>query len=347
MSSYTTELRYICEVAAGYDESQGGSSIADIISNARESIFDFNYPIFDDEYKEVLETKIIKHYYTREISEETVGLWKLRLDDKMNMIMPYYNKLYRSELLEFNPFYDVDLTRDRKIESDGQHSVSEVGKRDRNEDREVSRNRSAESANSEISKIENKGEDSSSNSASSTEKNTEQNSVNRDTSGSESNTAGRWDLYSDTPQGGVNGLIGNGGSNIGDNYYLTNVRKIDDNSQKINSGESSESGESTGEKFSNGVGNSFSESKTESSGNVQNIGSASENIEENSSIDENENTSRNEIKNMSNLEDYIEHVKGKQGSASYSKMLEEFRQTFLNIDAMIIQELSPLFFGLW
>ena len=28
--------------------------------------------------------------------------------------MPYYNQLYKSELLEFNPFYDVDLTRNRE-----------------------------------------------------------------------------------------------------------------------------------------------------------------------------------------------------------------------------------------
>ena len=30
-----------------------------------------------------------------------------------------------------------------------------------------------------------------------------------------------------------------------------------------------------------------------------------------------------------------------------SELLEEFRRTFLNIDAMVIEELSDLFFGLW
>ena len=32
---------------------------------------------------------------------------------------------------------------------------------------------------------------------------------------------------------------------------------------------------------------------------------------------------------------------------SYAKMLKEFRETFLNIDMMVIESLSDLFFGLW
>ena len=46
-------------------------------------------------------------------------------------------------------------------------------------------------------------------------------------------------------------------------------------------------------------------------------------------------------------DDYINNVKGKSGSVSYSTMLKEFRETFMNIDMQIIEELSPLFFGLW
>lgn len=114
MSKYTTEVRYICETLSGLDESSGYNDVADIIENARPSIFSFTYPIFDEAYKETLETKILKHYYTREIGLETYGLWKLKLDTKLNEIMPYYNKLYDSELLEFNPLYTKDYTRTTK-----------------------------------------------------------------------------------------------------------------------------------------------------------------------------------------------------------------------------------------
>ena len=58
-------------------------------------------------------------------------------------------------------------------------------------------------------------------------------------------------------------------------------------------------------------------------------------------------TSENGATQLTSTEDYTEHVSGKQGAISYSKMLEEFRQTFLNIDRMILDELNDLFFGLW
>ena len=113
MSKYTTEVRFICEVNSGLNESVGYSKIEDVITGAMPKIFDFDFPIFDESYRSVLERKILKHFYTREICEETVGLWKLRLNTRLNEIMPYYNKLYKSELLNFNPLYTDNLKRER------------------------------------------------------------------------------------------------------------------------------------------------------------------------------------------------------------------------------------------
>ena len=110
LSKYTTEVRYICEYYVGLEESAGLLSVNDIIDKAMSSVFDFSYPIFNENYRAELQRKILKHFYTREIGEETVGLWKLRLDTKLNEIMPYYNKLYESELIEFDPLYDTNIT---------------------------------------------------------------------------------------------------------------------------------------------------------------------------------------------------------------------------------------------
>ena len=110
MSKYTTEIRFICESKAGLSESVGFNQIDDVISNSWNKIFD-NFPIFDESYRSVLCSKILKHYYTREISAETVGLWQLWLNTRMGEIMPYYNKLYESALLEFDPFKDVNYSR--------------------------------------------------------------------------------------------------------------------------------------------------------------------------------------------------------------------------------------------
>ena len=111
MSKYTTEVRFICESVSGLNESVDGARVEDIINSAIPKIFDFEFPIFDPEYKDVLCRKILRHFYTREIGQETYGLWKLKLKTKLDEIMPYYNQLYKSELLEFNPLYDTNYTR--------------------------------------------------------------------------------------------------------------------------------------------------------------------------------------------------------------------------------------------
>ena len=110
MSKYTTEVRYICEVNADLDESKGFNDVDEIITAAAPKIFNFEFPIYDEAYRLPFEKMILRHFYTREIGLETVGLWKLKLWDKLNLIMPYYNKMYESALLEFNPLYDVDIT---------------------------------------------------------------------------------------------------------------------------------------------------------------------------------------------------------------------------------------------
>lgn len=111
MSKYTTELRFVCENYAGLNASTDRSGVENVISSALPKLFDFDFPIFDESYRETLEKKIIRHYYTRELGYETVGLWKLKLQTKLQEIMPYYNKLYESELLSMNPLYTTDLYR--------------------------------------------------------------------------------------------------------------------------------------------------------------------------------------------------------------------------------------------
>lgn len=110
MSKYTTEVRYICEVNSGLTE----GNVSQYIANSWQKIFDFDFPIWDEDYRSVLCTKILKHYYTREIGLETVGLWKLKLETKLNEIMPYYNELYESTTFKYNPLYDADYYKTTK-----------------------------------------------------------------------------------------------------------------------------------------------------------------------------------------------------------------------------------------
>ena len=139
MSKYTTEVRYICETHGV------GKNVDEIISSSAPKIFDFNFPIFDESYRSVLCCKILKHYYTREIAHETVGLWKLRLNTVLNEVMPYYNQLYKSELLQFNPLYDVDYKREGNRKSDVNKKVETTSST--NSEREIATEQTNNSLN--------------------------------------------------------------------------------------------------------------------------------------------------------------------------------------------------------
>ena len=52
-------------------------------------------------------------------------------------------------------------------------------------------------------------------------------------------------------------------------------------------------------------------------------------------------------KNLDSTENYLESIKGKDGSKSYPELLTELRNSFLNIDLMILNELNELFFMIY
>lgn len=68
------------------------------------------YPLFNEAYRPILNGKIIDQYFHREIGVETIDEWRMVMRRKMDQIMPYYNKIYESELIEFNPLITMDIT---------------------------------------------------------------------------------------------------------------------------------------------------------------------------------------------------------------------------------------------
>ena len=318
MSKYTTEVRYICEVYADLDHSVGYNSIDTVITTALPKIFDFDFPIFDENYRSVLEKKILKHYYTREISEETFGLWKLRLDTKLNEIMPYYNKLYNSELLEFNPLYTVNLTRDKNTDFDSTRN----GKENITDHTTTSNRKDYEEAR------ENENDGTLSGTVANTTGSSIQSSTQSGTSSQATNSDTKYELYSDTPQGALTG--------VDTETYLTNAKKSTDNG--TSSGSTTGTGSET--TTSSGTENGTQSNTTHAEGNE----SVSGNEVANGSVAYTRNRGDSDVVNST--EDYLEHVVGYEGTTG-SKMLKDYRETFLNIDMMVINELEPLFFQLW
>ncbi|UMO75960.1 lower collar protein [Bacillus phage vB_BsuP-Goe23] len=100
MSSYTMQLRTYIEM---WSQAETGLSTAEKIEKGRPKLFDFNYPIFDESYRTIFETHFIRNFYMREIGFETEGLFKFHLETWLMINMPYFNKLFESELIKYDP----------------------------------------------------------------------------------------------------------------------------------------------------------------------------------------------------------------------------------------------------
>ena len=115
MSRYTTMLRYPVEQKLG----ELGLSLDE--SNWPK-VYGFiglgDYPIYDEAHRQVLNDKILRRYWFREIGFETFGQFRWHLRETMHSIMPYYNQLYESEGLVTDPMlsrsmdYSEKWTRD-------------------------------------------------------------------------------------------------------------------------------------------------------------------------------------------------------------------------------------------
>ena len=241
MAEYTTEVRSICEFYAGLKESVGQNQVIQIIERSRDKIFNFPYPMFDENYKSVLESKILSHYYTREISEETVGLWQLRLYAKMNEIMPKYNKLYELEAKKINPLATIW----KETQGNKKGNKEETDNRDIFSTGANSRNYSE---NDELSGSETKGSNKSTNTIiGETDTTTGENKTTYDNLKEKTDNL---DKYHDTPQSQAD---------IMDEGYLTNVRDVENT--KVTTGGFTETPNETTTKNAN---NTETENGTES-----------------------------------------------------------------------------------
>lgn len=101
MSKYTMTIKDIVDNYSLLSESK---KIDDKLNYARQYIFDFDYPVIDEATKKRIEIAILKHYYLREIAFETIGIFKIKLNDRLNLIMSRYNALYQKQDLSLSPY---------------------------------------------------------------------------------------------------------------------------------------------------------------------------------------------------------------------------------------------------
>ena len=302
MSKYTTEVRYICEHYAGLDESATWVDVDDILERSYDKIFDVeDIPIFDTTYRAGLFKKILLHYYTREIGYETVGLWKMKLNQKMREIMPYYNQLYESTLLTYDPLKNVQNTHEH-------HGDFNEDGNDHYTDRDTGTQRIAGSDTTMLRHKEN------------TNAGTTENSMLTDGQ----HAGDQWTTFSDTPQGALTGVenedyLTNATHNKGTTPYVdTKTEQTSDGTLEYNKGNK------------NDKANYADTTDTDKT--------------------RHDDLTHEHTKDKDHREgkdNYTNTEMGKIGTETYQEMVMKYRETFLNIDMMIIKDLGDLFMKVW
>jgi hypothetical protein len=257
MSDYTAELRDYIEQ---YQNSIVPLNTSDLIEAGRPNLFDFNYPIYDPVYKSVFETHFIRKFYLREIGFETFGLFKFQLETWLLVNMPYFNKLFESELLAFDPLKNSEINSTYTKKND-------------------------QAQNDQSNSTNNRTSSGSTNGSSDTALNDDDferilESTNPDT---------RLALTASNGQGVIE--------------YASSIKEQNVNNSKTeNSNASSTSNETDDSTLSNTL-----------------------------------------TSTVNNIEDYIQYRAGKIGVQTYSKMLTEYRDVLLRIEATIFNEMNELF----
>ena len=260
------------------------------------------------------------HFYTREIGFETMGQFILKLYDKLSSILPYYNKLFESAKLEFNPLDDVDYTvmENNKNESTG----------NKHSDSDTMNNRNINGNMDKDIDIRHKicGDE---------RDTTTYNNVLLEKDGQITTQYSHRDKYSDTPQNELPD------SSVEDGSYLTNYRYIHDETVSAYNGQPGSGHTGTTEKKSG------SETRVKDFVNRYNWDDGNEVTTTNDTITDVGSKESDETTNNTSLDDKMKSVSGKYGNKSYAELLQKYRETIINIKLMMFNECEPLFMGVW
>lgn len=307
MSKYTTELRFIVE--SGFP------------------LFTFEYPFYDEAKKEEFQSRFIKHFFFHEIGQETAEQFKHYLEIKFNEVLPYYNEMFRTAQIQYDPLLTIEFTEEYTRSTEGRSSAFGTGTQTTTENEDVSREALTEgemSANGteETSDVTNKDATTSTARTSKTEDNT-------------TGTDGTNKAFSDTPQGRVffDEVRGDYVSTLEHTTENTTRKVVHDGTETDNvtaaetnkvdhSGETSQEGTSKTES---------SETSTRS-----NRGNAT--------------TENTQTGNTSGTETYKKHSSGDMGVRPASYLLDEhlkYQRKIKTIELQFFEECNDLFMEIW
>lgn len=312
MGSYTMELRNYIEMWSQYET----LSIREQIEKGRTKLFDFDYPLFDPDYKKQFETNFIRKFYMREIGFETEGLFKFQLETWLLINMPYYNKLFESELLQYDPLtnHKFEITK----------NLTKV--LDKTDLRNTTSNRTDDVTNNTEENVTSSTDGTSNQTTNNTS--TTDGTESKDKTNTQTSDNFDRQLESTTPDSRL-ALTANDGEGViqyaskinenNENNKLTTV----DNADGTNHSETVDEGSALNTTNVDTTGNSITDSTT----NI--VGSENRNDKLDSDATE--------------TEEYAENRAGKMGDKSYPTLVKEYREALLRIEKQIFEEMQELF----
>lgn len=338
MARYTTQVRTICETVAGLSDSVGYTDVETVLNDSWDKIFTA-FPIYNEAHRADLCKKILRHYYMDEIAFETYGLWQLAINTKLVEIMPQYNSLYKASAEIINPLYNKSLSRQYDGTSKGTNkdtrtdnltdtataTTTATGTDMRTD------NLTDTNGGSVVTKSDSKRTDALKAVTDNTSKST--------TTSSASNNSSNDSFTSDTPQGSL--------SDVKAGKYMTNASI----------------GTSTGSTSGNDKNDTTAKNTVNNTGTVSNTGTDTvtdshtltktgtvKNDSTNSTTSDSTLSKTGTVVNDgidSRTDAHTETVTGYEGSATYAELLKKYSDAIINIDMMIINDLSTMFMQIW
>jgi len=330
------------------------------IEEGRQHLFDFEYPFFDEDYRNVFETNFIRNFYMREIGFETEGLFKFQLETWLEINMPYYNKLFESELLQYDVLTNVNNKEvyNRKNDStrnDNKDKTGNVTSKDITHDEGTTTQ--TKTGHEDFDSTTNKTFDSTVqndvtehvDSTSETDHTGNQTSNGTSDSDTDSTNFNR-DLTSDTPDSRLT-ITTNDGSGIIE--YASEIKEGTSKGNQTNhTSTHNETDETTNDKTTGSSDSKVDNDTTTHSSEKDTFTSdkdSTENINGSHSNDGTKDTNVDTVGNeklnsaINNIEDYINTKTGKFGVVSYPQLVKEYRESLLRIEKQIFNEMNELF----
>lgn len=299
---FSLELRVIIE-----QHTQGDNSLSkfDKMDVGRKRLFDFNYPVKDKDFKRVFERDFIRNFYVREIGFETEELFKMRLENWLNINMPYWNEMIESTKLQYDPLVNSTMSTQSNTQSD----------RLKEDERDTERESHMDEDYNSDTKQDNQSDGTMDQSSDGkTDSKTKTTNDTKDDSRK---------IHSDNPDSRLKLTTKVNGKGVIE--YASDLEEISDHQKEKGTSDSNQ----TNEQETN------QKTHDESNANV--------NTDSTNETDSNGKTNEKQHSKMNNMEDFVQNRSGKVGSITYSEMVQQYRQSLLRIEKTMFREMERLF----